>query len=187
MLSCSPASLSPFPCLLPLCHGKCPSTGTVPLVPTGCLHCPCHALSPHQGALRPHAGDRGQTGPCTEDGDSWGDLPQSRNPAPAWQHAPACMDEAGPWPQQKTPACGTPQPPALSRALPRASAWASPSLLSGRAVGFSSPPPPCHAGSQGRRSPQRRCGRSLLAMETLLARSLSFPTLIFSSDRSFSK
>lgn len=180
LLSCEllspPLSPSPQPWQGPL-DGDCPPCPHW-LSPLS-LSC---AVAPPGGAAPPRWG-RGTAGTLHR---GWGQLGgPAPVPEPCSCLAAPCMDEAGPRPQQKTPACATPQPPTLSRALPRAPARASPSQ--GEPWGFLLPPLPRHAGSQGRRSLQRRCGRSLLAMETLLARSLSFPTLIFSSGRSFSR
>jgi len=157
------------------------ASGAVPLVP----------MVP---ALRCHAA-RGRCAPTHGTGQQWHDTVAGTHAGDRWQQwhgggdprrgqvtavaRPGGGDLPCPTPrasmERGTEPLAVPQPGVTHGGSPRPH---SP----GRAVGLA----PLHAGSQGTRSPRGRAGRSVPAMETSPARSLSFPTLIFSSDSSFS-
>lgn len=156
--------------------------GSVPFVPVPSRCLPSCAVIPPEGAAPPRWG---QVAPATLTG--WGQPQgpvQSRIPAPVWQHG---WSRSGPSRRRcLTRATATSCGQSSSLHPCQGGQVACPLPLLPRESWGAFPPPVVALWSQGRQSPQRS-GCSLPAMETLPARSLSFPTLIFFSDRSFSR
>lgn len=149
MLSCSPASSSPFPCLLPLGCGRALAEGSVS---RGCPPCP-HCLSPVSlsPVLRRHP-TRGRCDPTLGTSDTR-DSAQTMGTVSGTCPSPVTLSLPGSTPQgwSKTVAsaednaCPTPWPPAPDRTLPCAPARGDRQCVPnpnspGRAVGLSDLP-----------------------------------------------